>query len=257
MTGNTYALSYDEQQQAKARLLAAARLQRLLQVRSQDRRLARAKSKAFQQLCGSSAQALQEQLVQLLTQQRNAELAMLQEQYEAALAGMASAQREAALTAQQQEQQREAKRVQYLQRQQDAQQRFAAALARVQNAREAELQAVLDKVQRRQNIMQTHRQLARDFTEQQKQQAVAEAQQQAELNLQEEQRRRQNQVSKIDFRYSRLHEMGVPQLVTNHKDLQDDDALDAATQAQQEAVRWATAHIFSCDSMDITLLAVA
>ncbi|WIA41807.1 hypothetical protein OEZ86_009138 [Tetradesmus obliquus] len=85
--------------------------------------------------------------------------------------------------------------------------------------------------------MQTHRQLARDFTEQQKQQAAAEAQQQAELNLQEEQRRRQNQVSKIDFRYSRLHEMGVPQLVTNHKELQENKALDAATQAQSEAAR--------------------
>ncbi|KAF6261783.1 hypothetical protein COO60DRAFT_1458938 [Scenedesmus sp. NREL 46B-D3] len=209
MTGHTYALSYDEQQQAKARLLAATRLQRLLQ----------------------------DQLVQLLTQQRNAELATLQEQYEAALAGMASAQREAALSTQQLEQQREARRLQHLQRQQEAQQRFAAALARVQNAREADLQAVLVKVQRRQNIMQTHRQLAKEFTEQQKQAAAAEAQQQAEVNLQEEQRRRQNQVSRIDFRYSRLHEMGVPQLVTNNKDLHDDDAMDAATQAQHEASR--------------------
>lgn len=173
----------------------------------------------------------------LITQQRNAELAALRAQYEQALAGLAAAQRDAAASEQQLALERQHKHQLYMQRQQEAQQRFATALARVQSAQQAELQAVLDKVQWRQAIMQSQRELAKGFTEQQRQQALQDAQRLAELSLQQEQRRRQNQVSRIDFKYSRLHEMGVPKLVLNHRDLPQPDGADAATQAQLEAVR--------------------
>lgn len=236
MTG-TYHLSYDEQQTSKARMLANARLQRLLQVRAQDKQLARARSRKFKQLCADSAEHLKQELVQLITEQRAQELAELKAQYQAALDGLASAQRDAAITAQQLALEREQKHQQYLQREKEAQQRFVTALARVQAAQQAELQVVLDKIKRRNEIMQQQRDLAKAFAEQQKQQAVKGAQRQAEVDMLEEQRRRMNQVSKIDFRYSRLHELGVPQVVVNHKALPQENTPDAVTQAQSEAVR--------------------
>lgn len=234
---NTYHLSYDEQKAAKARLLAGARLQRLLQVRAQDKQLAKARSRNFKQVCVDSAQQLKDELVMLIGQQRERELSQLRAQYQTALEGLATAQRDAAISAQQLAIEREEKHRLFLQREKEAQQRFAAALSGVQAARQADLQVVLNKIQRRQDIMHQQRELASTFTEHQKQQAVQDAQQQAEVDLLEEQRRRQNKVSRIDFRYSRLHELGVPQLVVNHKELPAEGTLDAATQAQQEAVR--------------------
>lgn len=236
MTG-TYQLTHDEQKAAKARLLTKARLQRLLQVRAQNKQLAKARSRTFKQLCTDSSQQLREELVLLINQHKEQELAQLRAQYQAAVEGLASAQRDAAVSAQQLAIEREQKHQNFLQREKEAQQRFAAALSRVQAARQAELQVVLGQMQLRQEIMLQQRELARSFAEQQKKQQVQAAQRQEELNILEEQRRRQNQVSRIDFKYSRLHELGVPQLVVNHRDVPGEGAPDAATQAQTEAVR--------------------
>ncbi len=84
--------------------------------------------------------------------------------------------------------------------------------------------------------MAQERNKAQGFAEQAREAAARQAQRQSELNLQEEQRRRQNQVSRIDFKYSRLHELGVPHLVVNHRELPQ-QAVDAASQAQLEAAR--------------------
>lgn len=236
-SSTSYKLSPDEQQALKQRVLAALRVQRLREVRAQDRRLAKERVRAYQGLCIDSAQQLQAQLVCLITQQREQELAVLQAQYEDALAGLAAAQQQAAVTEQELALQAQQKHQLYLQRQAEAQGRFAAALAQVRNARQAELQAVLDRVQRRQQVMAQERGKAAGFAEQAKEAAARQVQRQAELNLQEEQRRRQNKVSRIDFKYSRLHELGVPHLVVNHRELPQQGA-DAASQAQQEADRY-------------------
>lgn len=238
-SSSTYRLSQDEQQALKQRVLAAVRVQRLKEVRAQDRQLAKQRTRAFQDLCVGSAQQLQAQLIALITQQRERELACLKAQYEEAVAGLASAQRQAAETEQELELQAQHRQQLYLQRQAEAQERFSAALTQVRNARQSELQAVLDRVQRRQQVMVQERGKARGFAEQVREAAARNAAQQAEINLQEEQRRRQNQFSRIDFKYSRLHELGVPQLVVNHRGLpqQQQHTLDAATRAQVEAAR--------------------
>jgi hypothetical protein len=236
MTGSTYQLSYDEQQALKQRALAVLRVQRLKEVRAQDRQLAKQRSRAYKHLCVDSAQQLQEQVVAVIIQQRDQQLACLKAQYDEALAGLALAQQQAAATEQELALQAQQKHELYLQRQAESQQRFSTALAQVRNARQSELQALLDKMQRRQDMMAQERGKARGFAEQLKDAAARQAQQQAELNLQEEQRRRQNKVSRIDFKYSRLHELGVSHLVVNHKDLPQ-QAVDAATQAQLEAAR--------------------
>lgn len=230
-------LTHDEQKAAKARLLINARLQRLLQVRAQDKQLAKARSHSFRQLCDESAQELRGQLILLIQHQREQELVHLRAQYQAAVDGLASAQRDAAVSAQQFAIDREENHQMFLQREKAAQQRFKAALARVQAAKQAELQVVLHKMQLRHGIMHQQRELAKSFTEQHKQQEAHAAQRQAELDLLEEQRRRQNQVSRIDFKYSRLHELGVPHVVVNHKDLPNQHEAGAAAQAQIEAFR--------------------
>lgn len=237
MTGSSYKLSCDEQQALKQRVLAALRAQRLKEVRAQDRQLAKQRARAYKDLCVDSAQQLQSQLISLITQQRETELSVLKAQYEDALAGLARAQQQAAETEQDLALQAQQKQQLYLQRQAEAQERFSAALAQVRNARQSELQAVLDRVQRRQLVMEQERGKARGFAEQAKEAAALQAQRQAELNLQEEQRRRQNKVSRIDFKYSRLHELGMPHLVVNHRELPQQGA-DAASQAQLEAERW-------------------
>lgn len=239
MTGgssSSYQLSCDEQQALKQRVLATLRVQRLQQVRAQDRRLAKQRARAFNELCVDSAQQLQAQLIRLITQQREQELAVLKAQYEDALAGLAAAQHQAAETEQDLALQAQHKQALYLQRQAEAQQRFSSALAQVRNARQSELQAVLARVQRRQQVMAQERGKAQGFAEQARLAAARQEQRQAQLNLQEEQRRRQNKVSRIDFKYSRLHELGVPHLVVNHRELPQ-QAEDAASRAQVEAVR--------------------
>lgn len=237
MKGNSsYQLSHDEQQAAKQRLLAVLRVQRLKEVRAQDRQLAKQRTRAFQDLCVDSAQQLQQQLIALITRQREKELACLKAQYEEALAGLATAQQQASETEQQLALWAQQKHQLYLQRQAEAQERFHAALAQVRNARQSELQTVLDRVQRRQQVMVQERGKARGFAEQAREAAERQAQQQAELNLQEEQRRRQNKISRINFKYSRLHELGVPQLVVNNRELPQHGS-DAATAAQLETVR--------------------
>jgi hypothetical protein len=233
----SYQLSHDEQQQAKVCLLEAARLQRLQQVREQARQIAKSRSRAYQRLCVQSAESLQQQLCQLLTDKRNRELTELKAEYEQALAGMAAAQKQAAATEQQLAIDRQQQHQLFLQRQQQALQRFAVALSKVQSSRQTELQAMLDRVQRRQHIMQQEKDAAHEFGKQARQQAAKEARQRAELHLQEEQRRRQNQVSRIDFKYSRLHELGVPQLVVNNKELPQPADADAATQADDQTAR--------------------
>lgn len=238
MTGSSYQLSCSEQNALKKRLEAALRVQRLKEVRAQDRQLAKQRARAYQELCVDSAQQLQQQLIELITQQREQELACLKAQYEEALAGLALAQEHAAQTEQQRALQAQRKQQLYLQRQSEAQARFNAALTQVRNARQSELQAVLEQVQRRQDIMLQERGKARGFAEQAKEAALRQAQQHAELNLQEEQRRRQNQVSRIDFRYSRLHDLGPPHLVVNHRDLPQAHGADGASQAQAEAARY-------------------
>lgn len=236
MTGASYQLSCDEQQALKQRVLAALRVQRLQQVRAQDRQLAKQRSRTFKDLCVDSAQQLQAQLISLITQQREQELAVLKTQYEEALAGLATAQHQAAETEQQLAVQAQQRHELYLQRQAEAQDRFSSALAQVRTAKQSGLQAALARVQRRQQVMVQERGKAHSFAEQAREAATRQAQRQAELNLQEEQRRRQNQVSRIDFKYSRLHELGMPHLVVNHRELPQ-QAVDAAFQAQQEAAR--------------------
>lgn len=236
MTGSTYRLSHDEQQALKQRMLATLRVLRLKEVRAQDRQLAKQRARVFQELRIDSAQQLQAQLVALITQQREQELACLKEQCEEASAGLAAGQQQAAETEQQRALQAQLKHQLYLERQAEAQQRFDAALAQVRTARQSELQAVLDKVQRRQQIMGLERSKARGFADAAREAAASLAQQQAQLSLQEEQRRRQNHVSRIDFRYSRLHDLGMPHLVVNHRELPQ-EAADAASRAQAEAAR--------------------
>lgn len=236
MTGSSYQLSYDEQQALKQRVVSALRVQRLKEVRAQDRQLAKQRARAYKDLCVDSAQQLQTQLISLITQQREKELAVLQAQYEEALAGLASAQQQAAETEEELALQAQQKHQLFLQRQAEAQERFTAALAQVRNARQSELQAVLDRVQRRQQVMAQERGKAQGFAEQAKEAAAQQAQRQAQIQLQEEQRGRQNKVSRINFKYSRLHELGVPHLVVNHRGLPQQGP-DAASQAQLEANR--------------------
>eukprot|EP00775_Hariotina_reticulata_P007879 gene7879-8075_t len=85
--------------------------------------------------------------------------------------------------------------------------------------------------------MQQEKEAAHEFGKQARQQAAQEARQRSDLNLLEEQRRRQNMVSRINFRYSRLHELGVPQLVVNNKELQWTADDNAATQAEEQTAR--------------------
>jgi hypothetical protein len=246
-TSSAYKLSHEEQQAGKQRTLAALRVQRLKEVRAQDRAVAKARARAYQGLCVDSAAQLQAQLIALISEQRAQELAALRAAYEDAVAGLAAAQRQAAVTDAQLAAEAQLKRQLYEQRQAEAQARFGAALARVKHARQGELQAALAKARRRQQIMLTERDKAQAFREQAREAAAAAAQREADLNLQEEQRRRHNQVSRIDFRFSRLHELGVPHLVVNHsrgrtaapgpEQQQQQACTDAATQAQLEADR--------------------
>jgi hypothetical protein len=239
MTGSSYQLSCNEQQALKQRVLSALRVQRLKEVRAQDRQLAKQRARAYKDLCVDSAQQLQTQLISMITQQREKELAVLRAQYEEALAGLASAQQQAAQTEEELAVQAQHEHQLYLQRQAEAQERFSAAVTQVRDARQSELQAVLDRVQRRQQVMAQERDKAQSFTKQAEAAAARQAQRQTQMQLQEEQRRRQNKVSQINFKYSRLHELGVPHLVVNHRDLRQQGP-DAASQAQLEANRWDT-----------------
>lgn len=200
----TYQLSYDEQQRAKADELARSRLRRILAVRERDKQLAKARARSYKVLCDASSEQLKRQLIALLEEQRAAELQAIQEQCARVSAGIASAHREAAAASSAAAARAEQQRKQAASRAADAQRRFAAAIAQVRTAREADLRKALEQMQRREDAMKQERDGARAAAAAAREAAEAEAARQAEVNLQEEQRRRRNMHSQIDFRYAHL-----------------------------------------------------
>jgi hypothetical protein len=146
MSPATYQLSSDEQRAAKAQALADSRMRRLLQVRAEDRRLARARAGRFRAVCDQSSQLLKEEITGILEQQRQLEVAALRAQYAAALAGIQQGQRDAQQHAQAAARAEQEKRVLLAQREAEAQERFARALAKVQGAKRAELESFLQQV---------------------------------------------------------------------------------------------------------------
>lgn len=196
----TYRLTYDEQQRAKADELARSRLRRLLAVRERDRTLARARARSYQELCDASAAQLRRQLIAALEQQRATELRALQEQCARAAGGLASAHREAAATAGRQAARAEVARATIARRAAEAQRRFEAAVAQVRTAREAELRRALQVLQHRQEESARAREGARAAAGQARAAAAAAATRHAESELAEEQRRRRNMYSQINFR---------------------------------------------------------
>jgi hypothetical protein len=197
----TYQLSYDEQQRAKSDGLARSRVQRLLAVRERDRQVARARARSYQALCDESSLQLKRRLIAVLEQQRAAELAALQEQCGRASAGLANAHREAAATAGATAARAEEQRRLIAARAAAAQRRFEAAVAQVRAAREADLRGALDALARREEVMARERAGARAAAAAARGAAAAEGARRAEVDIQEEQRRRRNMHSQIDFRW--------------------------------------------------------
>jgi hypothetical protein len=229
----SYQLTYSEQQEAKAKELAARRLHRLLQVRAQDKQLSKSRARNYQALCAASCDQLRQDLINVLEQQRRQELEQLQADYAQAVANLGRAQKDAAIAAEREEVQRESKRKLLVRRQEEAQMRFSQAIARIRTAKHAQLQTLMEQLERKKNVMQQERDLSRQFAAQHKEAAVLKAQQEAYLNKQEEERRKRNLYSQVDFKYSRLHELGVSHLVKNHQKLDDQAPREAMTMAQQ------------------------
>jgi hypothetical protein len=196
----TYRLTYDEQQRAKSEELARSRLARLLAVRERDRQLAKARTRSYQALCDASAAQLKVQLIAMLERQRAAELRALQEQLARAGSGLAGAHREAAAAAGAAAARGAQARALVASRAAAAQRRFEAAVTQVRAAREADLRRVLEAMQAREAAMLRERAGARAAAVAARDAAAAEAARQADVDLQEEQRRRRNMHSQIDFR---------------------------------------------------------
>jgi colicin import membrane protein len=200
MTHATYALSYDEQQAAKADLLAKQRLHRILQVRAQATQLSRQRARSFQDACVSTCEQLRQDLLQLLEQQREQELQALRADYARALDDIGRAHRDAAAAAAQDAQQQLLNQQLLARREAEAEERHAAAVGRVRAAKQAQLQALAQQIHHRQTVLQQERHLARQNAEQYRAAAAAETRRQEALQQEEEQRRRRNLHSKIDFR---------------------------------------------------------
>ena len=233
----SYQLTYSEQQEAKAKELAARRLHRLLQVRAQDKQLSKARARNYQAVCAASCDQLRQDLITVLEQQRQRELEQLQADYAQAVANLGRAQKDAAIAAGKEAVEREKKRQLLIKRQDEAQTRFAQAIARIRTAKQAQLQTLMEQLERRKHMMQQERDLSRQFAAQHKEAAASKAQQEAELEKQEAERRRRNMYSQVDFKYSRLHELGVSHLVQNQQDLRHQAPKEAMVRAQDTSNR--------------------
>lgn len=235
-----YRLTFDEQQAAKLKVLADSRIRRLQQVRAQDQHLARSRARSYRALCGAAAQQLQQELVALLERQRQEELLDLQQQYAEALEGVATAQRSAAETSAEYAAARAARAEQLARRTADAQRRYAAAISRVRAARDAELAVIAERLQRRQEVFAAERASARAAAARAREEAAAAAAAAAEMDLAEQERRRRQLHSRVDFRYSRLHQLGVPALVVREEeepgDMRPRDPAIAAAEVQERCV---------------------
>ncbi len=218
MVSTTYQLTTDEQERARAKAIAESRVVRLLQVRAADKRLARSRTSSYRAAVQDSAALLRQELVAILERQRALELGALQAQYAAALAGIAAAHRDAPAASEREEQARVARAAAHTRSQAAANARFAAAIAQVRSAKQAELSAVLAVLAHRRDTMAAERGLAREAAVAAREAAAAHALAQDELLTAEDERRRRNLCSKVDFRYSRLHELGVAHLVVRGGD---------------------------------------
>jgi hypothetical protein len=234
----SYQLSYEEQQAAKLKALNDSRTQRLIQVRNKEKELAKKRNAAFKVLCKLSEEQLKQQLAERIQQQRQQHLQELNEQYARCLAQFGAAHKDAISLAKQQEVEQRLKQQQWQEWEKAEKQRFDAALAIVKASREQmqrEKQSLLD---RRQDALAQDRQKARVLAEAYKHVLEARAKQQQQVQQEEEERRRRNMHSNIDFKYTRLHELGVPQLVVNNKQLEDripDPEAEAAQTREQLA----------------------
>lgn len=155
--GSTYQLSSSEQQANKTKAMAESRMRRLLQVRAEDKRLARARASKFRQVCDQSSQLLRDEIVGILEQQRQLELEAMRTQYEAALAGVAQGQRDAQQHAEQAARAQQQRRILLARREAEAQERFAKALGQVQQAKRSELEAFVQQLRLRRRILAEER----------------------------------------------------------------------------------------------------
>jgi hypothetical protein len=234
----SYQLSHEEQQAAKLRALSESRTQRLLQVRLQEKELSRKRNAAFKVLCRLSEQQLKQQLAERIQQQREQQLEELREQYARCLAQFGAAHKDAISLARQREVEERLRQQQRQEWERSEKQRFEAAMAIVRAAREQMAREKQGALDRRQDALAQDRQRARALAEAYRRTLEGRERQAQQMALEEEQRRRRNQHSKIDYKYSRLHELGVPQLVVNNKQLDPhgpDPAAEAASTQEQLA----------------------
>jgi hypothetical protein len=237
----SYQLSHEEQQAARLKALSDSRTQRLLQVRLQEKELARKRSAAFKVLCRLSEQQLKQQLAERIDQQRQQQLEELRVQYARCLAQFGAAHKDAIALARQREAEERLRRQQRQEWEKAEKQRFEGAMAIVRAAREQmarEKQGVLD---RRHEALALDRQRGRALAEAYTHVLEARERQAQQTAQQEEERRRRNIHSKINFKYTRMHELGVAQLVVSNRQLDErtpDPAVEAAlTQTQLAEMR--------------------
>lgn len=194
------------------------RIARLQQVREQEQQNAKARARAFREQVDAQRFKLQEEMLQKSEKQRQLELQRLHMLVAARSEGIGQAMQAAAEWSSHRQQEAVASASAAAADQRLQRQRFLVALHKAKAAQEAQEQRKEAMRVRRAAILEAARLKAQEQAASQEQRARERREEDLRLAQAERERARRNLPSKIDFRHTRLHELGVPQLVVNHKE---------------------------------------
>ncbi|GMH33534.1 hypothetical protein BSKO_01368 [Bryopsis sp. KO-2023] len=231
MSGS-YRLSVDEQHELQKRVSRDSRLSRLAQVREQAKRASAERLQKYRERLDVSKCTVEKQLKEKWEHERSTRLGTLSEKYckgACEVGGGHSAASASVLkeTTNRIQADRRAKTLE-----KKTSERFRAAIAVVKTENEARDKSLQDVLCRRREQLDVDRKKAQVFGERFKEEEETRKRREAATNESEEIRRQYGQYSLVDFRHTRVHQLGVPTISEKHE---LDDLEMGRNKAQEEA----------------------
>ncbi|KAK9813114.1 hypothetical protein WJX72_009275 [[Myrmecia] bisecta] len=230
----TYPLTTEEQAALKLQQQAASRKGRLLQVRQQEKVFAAQRARAYKERLHRCQKQIGQSLQDQWEEERQTALQQLEEQHARAMDMFGEGQRAALDAMQQHYAQKQLAAAKLAAAAHTAEQRFQEAHARLQADREAAMHDEVARLQRLRDTAQAEYARAAELVAAFRAKLDSEQVAKAAADQAEAARLQRGLYSGVDFRYTRLHEMGVPKLVEKHEGAgADGEGLDVQEAAQR------------------------
>lgn len=209
-------LSALEAEEARKRHLRETRMARLLQVRQQAKDIAEQRRRDYKDRLRRGLHDFQEDLKAEFERDRSAQLAQLEALHHAAITQLGAAHRDAAAAAEEDTAARFEREIQAVAHRRLARDRGAQAEGHERAVRAEIDRPMAELRERKELVRETEMSRALGLIAAYREQMVREREDRARIEAENALRRRQHRPLVTDYRYTRLHDLGMRELVRRH-----------------------------------------